>query len=144
MEITGAFSLVLHSHLPYVLSHGKWPHGMDWLNEAAAETYIPLLRIFDQLAREGHAPKVTIGISPVLCEQLADPVFKEEFKSYVSMKAEAARIDRKNFEKLDDEAMMRQAANWETFYEEILDDLINEKLKDKIRKIVKEEMKKNK
>jgi predicted glycosyl hydrolase (DUF1957 family) len=25
------FSLVLHSHIPYVLAHGSWPHGMGWL-----------------------------------------------------------------------------------------------------------------
>ena len=66
----GYFAFVLHGHLPYVLSHGRWPHGMDWLNEAAAETYLPLLRIFDQLASEGHSAKVTMGLSPVLCEQL--------------------------------------------------------------------------
>jgi predicted glycosyl hydrolase (DUF1957 family) len=30
------FSLVLHSHIPYVIAHGSWPHGMDWLDEAAA------------------------------------------------------------------------------------------------------------
>jgi len=39
----GYVVLVLHAHLPYVLSHGKWPHGSDWLCEAASETYIPLL-----------------------------------------------------------------------------------------------------
>jgi hypothetical protein len=33
------FSLVLHSHIPYVLAHGSWPHGMDWLFEAAAEHF---------------------------------------------------------------------------------------------------------
>jgi len=27
----GYFSFVLHNHLPYVLSHGRWPHGTDWL-----------------------------------------------------------------------------------------------------------------
>jgi len=30
------FSLVLRSHIPYVLAHGNWPLGMDWLYEAAA------------------------------------------------------------------------------------------------------------
>lgn len=30
------FSLVLHSHIPYLIAHGNWPHGMDWLDEAAA------------------------------------------------------------------------------------------------------------
>jgi len=30
------FSLVLHSHIPYVIAHGHWPHGMDRLYQAAA------------------------------------------------------------------------------------------------------------
>ena len=30
------FVLTLHSHLPYVLNHGRWPHGSDWLCEAAS------------------------------------------------------------------------------------------------------------
>ena len=37
-EPLGYFTFVLHSHLPYVIGHGHWPHGMDWLNEAAAES----------------------------------------------------------------------------------------------------------
>jgi 1,4-alpha-glucan branching enzyme len=24
------FVLTLHTHLPYVLNHGRWPHGSDW------------------------------------------------------------------------------------------------------------------
>ncbi len=28
------FVFTLHSHLPYVLNHGAWPHGSDWLSEA--------------------------------------------------------------------------------------------------------------
>src|SRR5437667_135122 len=38
-----AFSLVLHTHLPMVLNHGRWPHGSDWLCEAASDCYLPLL-----------------------------------------------------------------------------------------------------
>src|SRR5438105_2959085 len=37
------FSLVLHTHLPMVVNHGRWPHGSDWLNEATFECYLPLL-----------------------------------------------------------------------------------------------------
>ena len=37
------FVLTLHSHLPYVLNHGRWPHGSDWICEAAFDTYLPLL-----------------------------------------------------------------------------------------------------
>jgi len=49
----GYFTFVLHSHLPYVISHGKWPHGMDWLDEAAIATYIPLLNVFNRLKDKG-------------------------------------------------------------------------------------------
>ena len=79
----GYFAFVLHSHLPYVMSHGRWPHGTDWLSEAMAETYLPLVRMLDELVAEGYHPKLTIGLSPVLCEQLADDSFKDEFTEYL-------------------------------------------------------------
>ena len=47
----GTFSFVLHSHIPYVLAHGRSPHGTDWLSEAAAETYLPLLDACHKLDR---------------------------------------------------------------------------------------------
>ena len=53
----GSFTFVLHSHLPYVISHGRWPHGTDWLNEAAAETYIPILEVIERLVAEGISPR---------------------------------------------------------------------------------------
>src|SRR5512143_655135 len=94
-----SFSLVLHSHIPYVLAHGSWPHGTDWLYEAAAETYLPLLDVFERLAGEGVAPRVNIGLTPVLMEQLKDPGFVRGFEDYLAMKIEAARRDRAYFEK---------------------------------------------
>ena len=33
-EVTGRFLFVLHSHIPYVMNHGAWPHGEHWLFEA--------------------------------------------------------------------------------------------------------------
>src|SRR4030067_1131818 len=56
------FSLGLHSHIPYVLAHGSWPHGMDWLYEAAAETYMPLLDVFERLAGEGVAARADVRV----------------------------------------------------------------------------------
>lgn len=44
---------MLHAHIPYVVSHGKWPYGTDWLAEAAAETYLPLLNTLSELENEG-------------------------------------------------------------------------------------------
>jgi len=94
---SGNYLLALHTHLPWVLHHGNSPHGVDWLCEAVAECYIPLLNKFHELLNENILPKVTIDISPVLCEQLEHKDFKPIFKKYCTDKIEAAQIDEKNF-----------------------------------------------
>lgn len=80
----GRFALVLHSHLPYVLRHGRWPHGTDWLCEAVAESYLPLLRSLERLERDGVPARLTISFTPVLAEQLADEGFREEFRAWIA------------------------------------------------------------
>jgi 1,4-alpha-glucan branching enzyme len=62
-ERRGALALLLHSHMPYVEGFGTWPFGEEWLWEAVASVYLPLLEIVD------GAP-VTVGVTPVLCDQL--------------------------------------------------------------------------
>ena len=59
----GALALVLHTHMPYVEGFGTWPFGEEWLWEAVASVYLPLLEVLD------GAP-VTRGLTPVLCDQL--------------------------------------------------------------------------
>jgi 1,4-alpha-glucan branching enzyme len=112
----GSFTFVLHSHLPYVLSHGRWPHGTDWLNEATAETYLPILDVLERLVSEGISPKLTLGITPVLTEQLRHPSFADEFKGYLATKIEAARADIREFKATKEPHMAKVAAMWEDFY----------------------------
>jgi len=59
------FVLALHSHLPWVLNHGRWPHGSDWLCEAALDTYLPLIEQLRALETERVAAPLTIGVTPV-------------------------------------------------------------------------------
>ena len=94
---SGNFVLILHTHLPWVLHHGTAPHGVDWLNEAVAECYLPLLNVFNDLLNEGIRPGVTLDISPVLCEQLEHPDFKKAFIVYCDKMIEAARKDKEDF-----------------------------------------------
>jgi 1,4-alpha-glucan branching enzyme len=61
----GTLSLVLHSHMPYVEGFGTWPFGEEWLWEAIACVYLPLLDLIEQTG----AP-LTLGLTPVLCDQL--------------------------------------------------------------------------
>ena len=39
----GELALVLHTHMPYVEGYGTWPFGEEWLWEAIATCYLPLL-----------------------------------------------------------------------------------------------------
>ncbi len=122
--MAGAFTFVLHSHLPWVLHHGRWPHGVDWLNEAAAETYLPLWRVLHERARDGHALGVTLGLSPVLCEQLAHPDFHTEFAAYLDQKIGAAVDDRAAFARTGETALAALAERWERFYRASLEDFL--------------------
>lgn len=112
----GYVVLVLHAHLPYVLSHGKWPHGSDWLCEATCETYIPLLNALFDLSRKGTQAGLTIGVTPILCEMLAAPLFKSTFRSYIAEKIEAAARDRRAFTSEGKKEQAQLARNWEEFY----------------------------
>jgi 1,4-alpha-glucan branching enzyme len=62
----GALAIVLHTHMPYVEGFGTWPFGEEWLWEAIATSYLPLLDVL------GRAP-LTLSLTPVLCDQLEAP-----------------------------------------------------------------------
>ena len=114
----GSFSLVLHSHLPWVLGHGVWPHGTSWVNEAAAETYLPLLMELYKLVDDGYHPKLTIGLTPVLCEMLKNQSFTDGFLGYLDEKVGAALHDYDDFtENKYEEGRIRLTKWWEEFYE---------------------------
>ncbi len=83
------FVLGLHSHLPYVLNHGRWPHGSDWISEAAVDTYLPLIDSLTALADEEIPAPVTLGITPILANQLASPVFEAELRQFLNQRLEA-------------------------------------------------------
>ncbi len=120
----GSFTFVLHSHLPYVLGYGSWPHGTDWLNEAAAETYIPLLNILNKLIEEGISPKITIGMTPVLVEQLSSDEFSEGFLKYLQNKADEAIVNQQEFKEFSMHHLYQLALFWQEYYVQILVDFI--------------------
>ncbi len=93
----GTFVLMLHSHLPYYRKAGMWPFGEENLYECMLETYLPLLNMLNELVDEGIKPRITIGITPILAEQLADEEMKQGFISYVQRLAKVARDDQERF-----------------------------------------------
>lgn len=114
---TGNYVLILHTHLPYVLHHGTWPHGSDWLCEAVAECYLPLLNVFYELAGEGISPNVTLDISPVLCEQLEHKDFARVFDEYCTAKIRLAAEDERYFRRHGaDPHQIYLARYWQEWY----------------------------
>jgi 1,4-alpha-glucan branching enzyme len=83
------FVFTLHSHLPWVLNHGRWPHGSDWLCEAALDTYLPLLEVLLGLQEESVPAPVTIGFTPVLANQLISPEFGLEMEAFFEQRLAA-------------------------------------------------------
>jgi 1,4-alpha-glucan branching enzyme len=72
----GELALVLHTHMPYVEGYGTWPAGEEWLWEAMATCYLPLLDVL------GRAP-LTVSVTPVLADQLEAPGIGERFLAFV-------------------------------------------------------------
>jgi 1,4-alpha-glucan branching enzyme len=73
----GALAIVLHTHMPYVEGFGTWPFGEEWLWEAIAGCYLPLLELLDE-----GAP-LTLSLTPVLCDQLEAAGVGERFAAFL-------------------------------------------------------------
>ena len=113
----GAVAIVLHSHIPYVLGHDQLEE--EWLFEAVAESYLPLLQGFRGLIAQNIAPQVTLGLTPVLLEQLADPRFGPRFVSYLERKTWAAWDDQRTFDARNEAELARVAGLWASHYQHI-------------------------
>lgn len=115
-------TFVLHTHLPHVLHHGTWPHGSDWLCEAVAECYVPILNACHRLLADGIRPGITFDISPVLCEQLAHPDFPAVFTTYCEEHIALAKGDALHFEKEKNSEFAKLSEQWATWYADRLED----------------------
>jgi 1,4-alpha-glucan branching enzyme len=106
------FVLALHSHLPYVLNHGRWPHGSDWISEAAIDTYLPLLAALRRLEAENVPAPITLGITPVLANQLESPVFVTELEAYFAQRLSTCEEAEQSLGSTGDQHLMPLARYW--------------------------------
>ena len=63
----GSLNLILQSHLPFV-RHPEYDSFLEenWFFEAMDESYLPLLRVFDSLSKDGIPFRLTMSLSPTL------------------------------------------------------------------------------
>jgi 1,4-alpha-glucan branching enzyme len=69
--------------MPYVEGFGTWPFGEEWLWEAMATCYLPLLDVLER-----GAP-LTLSLTPVLCDQLDAPGAGDRFLRFLREVREA-------------------------------------------------------
>jgi 1,4-alpha-glucan branching enzyme len=116
VEAAGTFCLVLHGHLPWVLNHGWWPHGELWLHQAASDTWLPMLEMIEGCARDGVPTPITLGMMPVLLEQLSSPGFKRRFVAYLEERAARADADHEELAKRNEPHVAWLAKRWGEHY----------------------------
>ncbi|MBL8023199.1 MAG: DUF1957 domain-containing protein [Elusimicrobia bacterium] len=77
----GYLNLVLHAHLPYV-RHPEYPDFLeeDWFYEAVTETYVPILDILERLAQEKIHFRITMSLTPPLCNMLSDDLLLSRYR----------------------------------------------------------------
>ena len=99
----GRLAVVLHSHMPYVEGFGTWPFGEEWLWEAVATSYVPLLGLLDR-----GAP-LTLSLTPVLCDQLEAPGALERCRAFLAdVRPASHRLDAEAARAAGDEAVARE------------------------------------
>ena len=70
----GELAIVLHTHMPYVEGFGTWPFGEEWLWEAMATSYLPLLDVLDAAPGGGaRSPSRSRRSSPTSSRRRASP-----------------------------------------------------------------------
>jgi 1,4-alpha-glucan branching enzyme len=96
----GELAILLHSHMPYVEGFGTWPFGEEWLFEAIATAYLPLLELCERWRGQGRSGVITVGVTPVLADQLVLAAVGERFLEFVrEVRAETHRLDTAELER---------------------------------------------
>jgi 1,4-alpha-glucan branching enzyme len=111
------FVLILHTHLPFVLDHGRWPHGSDWLMEAATESYLPLIDMLAALQRERVDAPFSLSITPVVAAQLAAPSFAGELMAFIAQRHAACDDAERELVATGDHTLAEIVRWWRRWYE---------------------------
>jgi 1,4-alpha-glucan branching enzyme len=77
-------ALVLHTHLPWVAGHGRWPVGEEWLHQAWAASWLRVTRVLEEAGAAGMRDVLTLGVTPTVAWQVADPRLAAETAGWLA------------------------------------------------------------
>src|SRR3954463_12808270 len=112
-EGVGDLAIVLHSHMPYVEGFGTYPFGEEWLFDAVARSYLPVLE---------QSRDLTVAVSPGLAAQLEARGVAERLGDFVGRyRLEAAERDASDAPEDLRPAAMAEAARYRRALERLAD-----------------------
>ena len=114
-----------------------WPFGEEWLYEAMLGSYIPFLDVLrsipygqgesGRLDSSSELPvSVTIGVTPILLDQLDDDYMREGFIKWTQARIKRADEDRKRFKLTGDEDLECLAGSYFDEYRQALRTFCND------------------
>lgn len=91
---SGYLALILHAHMPWV-RHPEHDRCVEeqWLFEAAAECYLPLLRLMNGWSQDRLPWRLTLTLTATLVAMLDDPLLRSRLRRYLSEHVELSRAE---------------------------------------------------
>lgn len=80
----GYLTLVLHAHLPFI-RHPEDENTLEerWFYEALTETYLPLIKVFKQLAADKISFRLTLSLTPPLVAMFSDSLLQQRYLQHL-------------------------------------------------------------
>jgi len=75
--------LVLHAHIPFINNDNNSQLEENWFFEAVAESYIPIIKMLENLINDGIKPSIAISISPTLGAMLENDNMEKKLRRYI-------------------------------------------------------------
>lgn len=118
-QIKGYVCFMLHAHLPFV-HHPESENYLEeqWLFEAISETYIPLLKAFDNLVNEGVDFRFTMSLTPPLLNMLDNKLLQQRYIKYLKQHIE---LSQKEIKRTEYDARINRLAHY--YYDRYSSDL---------------------
>ncbi|MSU33701.1 MAG: DUF1957 domain-containing protein [Pedosphaera sp.] len=91
---SGCLALVLHAHLPWV-RHPEHDRCVEeqWLFEATAECYLPLLRLMEGWSQDRLPWQLTLTLTATLVAMLDDPLLRSRLRRYLAEHVELCQAE---------------------------------------------------
>ncbi|NLI70029.1 MAG: DUF1957 domain-containing protein [Firmicutes bacterium] len=116
----GFLSIILHAHLPFV-RHPEHRHSLEekWFYEAMLECYLPLLKIMENLKKDGINYCLAISLSPTLMFMMEDELLAGRFGAYLKNMQDLAR--REEERTFHDSTFFPLARMYREYFDEMAD-----------------------